>query len=111
MSMSFGAMTIVAALIWVEHAGRLPAIPAFRFLGDASYSLYLFHFFAMAAAWAIGRKLFGPVGVLNYAPLAVAAIAAGLAGGCLAYWYLERPILNWTRQRRRTTAVTQGSAS
>lgn len=111
MSMSFGAMTIVVAMIWVEEAGRLPVIPACRFLGDASYSLYLFHFFAMAAAWAIGRKLFGPVSALNYVPLAVAAIAAGLAIGCLAYWYLERPILNWTRQRRRPTALTQGSAS
>lgn len=111
MSMSFGAMTIVVAMIWVEEAGRLPVIPACRFLGDASYSLYLFHFFAMAVAWAIGRKLFGPVSALNYVPLAVAAIAAGLAIGCLAYWYLERPILNWTRQRRRPTALTQGSAS
>ncbi|MGY8661253.1 acyltransferase [Bradyrhizobium sp. UFLA05-109] len=109
LSMSFGAMTIVVAVIWAEEAGRLPVVPAFRFLGDASYSLYLFHFFAMAAAWAIGRKLFGPVSAFNYAPLAVAAIAAGLTAGCLAYWYLERPILNWTRQRRRPAVVTQGS--
>jgi exopolysaccharide production protein ExoZ len=106
-SMSFGAMTIVFSLLRLESHGRLPTIPALHFLGDASYSLYLFHVFAVSAVWAFASKFFAPLSWASYLFFTVATIMAGLLIGILAYWYLERPILNWTRRRRRLVPVRE----
>jgi len=106
-SMSFGAMTIVFSLLRLESHGRLPTIPALHFLGDASYSLYLFHIFAVSAVWAFASKFFAPLSWASYLFFTVATIMAGLLIGILAYWYFERPILNWTRRRRRLVPVRE----
>lgn len=103
-SMSVAATALVAVAIRMEINGRLPVIPALRFLGDASYSLYLFHLFAVGAVWTIASKLFGKVGWLGYASLSVLAISAGMIAGIFMYWMLERPQLLQKREQRSSPA-------
>jgi len=38
-----------------------------RYLGDASYSIYLFHIFAVAGVWAIAKRIFDVQHPLIYA--------------------------------------------
>jgi exopolysaccharide production protein ExoZ len=109
-SMSIAAAAFVVTAIRLELDGRLPIIPTLRFLGDASYSLYIFHLFAVAAVWAMATKLLGPTGWLGYSLVAIVAIAAGLAAGLFSHWLLEQPLLSWMRRRRRVLS-TQRTAS
>lgn len=64
-------------------------------LGDASYSIYLWHKPAIFVAGLVLAR-FGMTGASSLATLAIAGLAAGLAG----YWLLERPLLIVLRQRR-----------
>jgi peptidoglycan/LPS O-acetylase OafA/YrhL len=81
---------------------RVPAVG--RYLGDASYSLYLFHMFGIGVAKVVLNKVVG-----TPLPLA-AAIPAGICGmaaGLLAYHLLEKPIMDWFKQRRKSQAKRQ----
>lgn len=57
-------------------------------LGDASYSIYLFHMFGVGLSVAISKKLGG---AFIYAFMPV-SLAAGTAVGLVMYWFFERPI-------------------
>lgn len=79
------ALLIVAGAVGLEASGRLPAVPGFRALGDASYSLYLTHILLLAGLHPI------------LAPLpAVVAIPGGIlacvALGLLVHRLVERPL-------------------
>lgn len=65
-------------------------IPAFLLLiGDASYSIYLFHMFAVGAVFAAAHHL----PAIALPPLMALAIIAGLAVGVAAYRFIETPIV------------------
>ena len=49
---------IVSGFIWLERAGKVPALPALLIVGDASYSLYFTHTFVLALMRRIWAKLF-----------------------------------------------------
>ncbi len=79
------ALLVVAGAVGLEASGRLPAVPGFRTLGDASYSLYLTHMLLLAGLHPI------------LAPLpAVVAIPGGIlacvALGLLVHRLVERPL-------------------
>lgn len=59
------------------------------FLGDASYSIYLFHMFGVGAVTAISIRVM-PAGALY--PMMPIAFVAGVAVGALCYVMLERPL-------------------
>ena len=75
-------------------------------LGDASYSIYLVHFFALTVA----AKLWGSVLHWRWpAGFMVAAPAAGVIAGLIAYQYIERPMSKALRRLtdRRPTVAAQ----
>lgn len=85
-----GAM-IVAGALTLEARGPIPLCRAPLSLGDASYSIYLFHPLAVAAiAHAVGASR-----PALFIPLALgAAIGAGLAARAL----VERPLMTLCRR-------------
>lgn len=83
----------VAGFLAVERNGYLPSLPVAKFLGDASYSIYLFHLFPLGAFWAVARKLFDVTPLYMYLPLALACSLGALVFGTICYWLIERPFL------------------
>jgi len=87
------ALALVAGLVMVEDDGGLPHWPWLRFLGDASYSIYLTHIFVtegLSHLMNAGAPLYVPV-----------AIAASLAAGVACHLVLEKPLLALFRRRSR----------
>lgn len=73
---------------WLKRLGRL---------GDASYSIYIVHFFLMQAIWTLfsrysGLKIIGPFGFIAVMML------AGIGAGLLAHHYIEKPMLDLVRR-------------
>jgi exopolysaccharide production protein ExoZ len=99
--MTVTAVSIVVLGLQIEIAKLLPRMATLKYLGDASYSIYLFHLFAIAAVWGVAKRLFDVQQPLVYLGCAAAAIAAGLAFGLLCHHLIERPVLNASRRRRR----------
>jgi len=94
----FLAFATAAVLIAVRFEGKIPRIPWLESLGNASYSIYLVHIFAVALMAGVGLHLLGPnvPGVLPV--VTVLAIAGGLWFGLLLYRYVEKPLVRSTRK-------------
>lgn len=82
------ALLIVTGALGLEAAGLAPRWPFVRFLGDASYSVYLVHALAISVALRLAQ-LAGLSGPVAFA----AAVTCGVAAGCLCYLLVERPLL------------------
>ena len=50
--MSFCALSIGLLALHCETQNKVADLKSLRYLGDASYSIYLFHIFAVAGVWA-----------------------------------------------------------
>jgi exopolysaccharide production protein ExoZ len=98
--MSATAIAIVGGALVQESAHALRPIRMLHYLGDASYSIYLFHLFAVGAGWAIARRLW-PDSMAEYTLAALATGAGALAVGLAAHHLIERPILNRQKSRAR----------
>jgi exopolysaccharide production protein ExoZ len=81
------AVMLVSGAITIETRGRLPAVPLLSYLGDSSYSIYLWHTFAVSVVVLIGSK-FGWPPVLTLG----AATILGVTAGVLAYEGFEKPL-------------------
>jgi len=93
------AMVAAAAFIRIKDTGMLVS----RILttgGDASFSLYLFHIFAINAVMLMAKKLHLLARIGAY-PILCLCIFASLAAGYLVFRYLETPILSWTARLRK----------
>ena len=82
-------------------------------LGDASYSIYLVHTFALPAVGLLLLKVWhgweGPFR-FSYGFLLAHVTAALLStvAGLLAYWFVEMPMTRWFKGRRRTAVPIVG---
>jgi len=85
------AFLIISGYIAIEAGGRLPSMPVLKYLGDASYSLYLGHVVTMQLLTHVLNS-----GRLSFVPI---AIAASLAAGLAMHHLLERPLLALFRRR------------
>jgi exopolysaccharide production protein ExoZ len=102
--MTITAVSIVLLGLQIEVAGRLPRVATLKYFGDASYSLYLFHLFPLAAVWAVANRLFDIQQPLVYLAGASAAIVAATGFGLVCHHLIERPFLDAGRRWRRAAA-------
>lgn len=94
------AFMIVAGIVAAEADGGFPDIPWLRFLGDASYSIYLAHFTGIQLfSWVMDNTRW------SYPPVAV---PLGIAAGVACYWFLERP-LSRLFERRALAVLPTGT--
>lgn len=95
--LSFSGAVVVLAL---RSEGHLPRLPWLEQMGNASYSIYLVHIFAVALMAGIGLKLVGPdlPGIVPV--VTVLAIVTGVWMGLLLYRFVERPLLRKLQRRK-----------
>ncbi|PTR32900.1 peptidoglycan/LPS O-acetylase OafA/YrhL [Luteibacter sp. OK325] len=92
------AAILIYGLVVLELRQRWIMPRVLQYLGNASFSIYLWHvvvFRAVAETFA----RFGWVGVVNSAALTVLMVAIGLGCGLLSFHALERPLLRVLGQR------------
>lgn len=89
----FIMMGILFAAMLAERISVVRELKFPLLVGDASYSIYLFHGIAVTVCATVFAKL----GLSKILLLPTAAIA-GLATGIAAYWVLERPLLRYLRK-------------
>jgi exopolysaccharide production protein ExoZ len=104
--MSSTALSIVLFALNHEAGGQVGKVSLLKYIGDTSYSIYLFHIFAVGAVWAISNRLFDLHQPLEYLGCATLAISAGLATGLVFHYVVERPFLTVGLKRSRVAAAT-----
>jgi exopolysaccharide production protein ExoZ len=82
--------------VFLEEQIKRYEVPFFTMVGDASYSLYLFHPFVLAGGALILSRLGLCKGLWAW-PFLIFLAAISLAGGILCYLYLEKPITKQIR--------------
>lgn len=101
------AVLLVLGVIALEQAGTALTTPTLRLLGDASYSIYLFHTFAISLDITLFGR-WGGVGVI------LVGLASGALAGVIAYLLVERPLIgllaDLRRRARRMNAPPMGGA-
>jgi exopolysaccharide production protein ExoZ len=107
MAMSAAAIAIVGGALTLESARKLKTVAALHYLGDASYSIYLFHLFAVGAGWAVAHKLW-PDSTGEYLAAAALTGSAALVTGLLAHQFIERPLLKFQKSRARKAMPAAG---
>ena len=79
------AAGLVVGVLALEAARRIRFVPVVSLLGDASYSIYLWHTFAISVVAKVGTSLASPhPGVLAI------AVVSGIASGIIGSHLLER---------------------
>jgi exopolysaccharide production protein ExoZ len=86
---------IFSSFPFTEKATPLRKLLAY--IGDASYSIYLFHIFAVGLTYYIGRRL----GIDNYMLLMPVAFIGGLLAGVVTYQLIEKPIIKAVKRSTR----------
>lgn len=93
-AMSFGLLISGAAAM--ERHGALRPPLWLGFIGDASYSIYLLH----EHLQTYGLRALRKIGLTSHGAMLFAIVfAITVIGGCLAYQFLERPLLRWLRAK------------
>jgi len=98
------AATIIA---WVFiHAFRGVHNGPLKILGDASYSIYLFHMAAFGIARVIIKYLgFGANGYANIVTIIMIQVAVAVSVGIVVYYVVEKPLLTMLRKRLERVSV------
>ncbi|APG94958.1 acyltransferase family protein [Sinorhizobium americanum] len=99
------AVLLVLGALSLEASGRVPMLNLPALLGNASYSIYLWHAFAISVVAKAG-------GILGL-PAAISmglAIVAGTLAGIAAYAFLERPLVQQGRTSPSTVGLTGPAA-
>lgn len=95
----FGFSVLLAGVAKIERSGQL-RIPLFlAFIGDASYTIYLTHVSFEGLLLKIATKI-GLYQRIGYESTYFVVLAGTIALGCVAYYFIERPLLDALRQRR-----------
>ncbi len=91
---------LLVGVLCLEKAGRVRHMRVPTYLGDASYSIYLWHTIAISVA----VKASGMTG-LSALPAFVLSIGAGTVAGLVCHELLEKPIAAWFKARRHRARV------
>ena len=90
------SIIIVALTLIARPATRRPAtFELLERLGDASYSIYLFHFMIIAA-WS--KLVFAVFGATGWATFVCSVFVVAVAGGWLVHVCVERPLLRFLKK-------------
>lgn len=103
---AFASIALAAAMLAIELSNRLPPVKALRMLGDASYSMYLTHMFVVGPAWLIAKKLH-----LGGVLASIGAIGVSLVVGLISYRFVEKPLMAYFHNRRKTAVAKTAAAS
>lgn len=90
------AMALVLGVVLLESSRRMDHFPSLAYLGDASYSIYLWHTLAISVVAKAVLKIGAPVGV----SIAL-GVAAGVFLGAMAYELFEKPLRKYLSANRR----------
>jgi exopolysaccharide production protein ExoZ len=104
--MSSTALSIVLLGLNYEAASQVAYVKLFKYVGDISYSVYLFHIFSVGAIWAVSKRLFDVHRPLVYLGCATLVILVGLASGLVCHHFIERPFLASGPKRSRAVPAT-----
>lgn len=94
------AAALVVGVLALERSGRIARFQPASYLGDASYSIYLWH--------TLGISVMAKLATLFSLPAPVgcgAAIVLGVAVGIAAHEILEKPIVAFLKSQRRGRAA------
>ena len=86
--------TLEALRVWKSVPGWL------RWLGDASYSIYLGHSFVLMTLLAVLNR-WGSKGPAMAHGVTFAALGITLAACGVLWWLVERPLLRWSKRWTR----------
>ena len=96
------AALIVVGAVFLERGRRLPVLPPLRWLGDASYSIYLTHVLTLPVL----AKLWTAAGLPASAWFIAVCLAAAVLVGTTVYHLVERPLLREMRHWRLGPRMT-----
>ncbi len=89
------AVIVVIGILSLEREQTLPKLPLLGYLGDASFSIYLWHTLAISVV-----VKFGALAGMEGWGLAWASAVAGTAFGVIAYEAIERPLQHLIKHGR-----------
>lgn len=90
-------LAFLMSSIWLEECkGMLRDWRFFRLLGDASYSIYLFHFVPIFLTDTFLDQM-ETKPVVSFMLIFV----PGVVGGLITYWTIERPIMRWYKRNKQ----------
>ena len=100
---ALGCALLVAGCLPFESAVKAKLSKFLVLIGDASYSIYLFHaFFQRALFIILGGKIVSFAGAVTYSVL---ALLIGTAGGILTFLLIERPIIRIFKTRKNNNLI------
>lgn len=103
-----GAALLLAGVVLAELRGAWVAPRWLQAVGDASYSLYLWHIPVIVALGELGRR--APGAWTKGGPvMAMLDAATALVVAFLSYRWIERPLLDRRRSRREATAAARAA--
>ncbi|KAA6488757.1 acyltransferase [Agrobacterium rhizogenes] len=94
------ALALVLGTVSLERSGKLPDIPLLTYLGNASYSIYLWHTLAISVVMKLMARTELPSDVATFI-----CLVSGVLLGICAYELVEKPLrgllkgLSWQRSR------------
>jgi exopolysaccharide production protein ExoZ len=107
-ALSIGVLT---SLMLIERADKLPKWPLIKFIGDASFSIYLFQEFAFDFIDLLTRRIdaiFG-LNLLAHIPERLFSVLAALGLGSILFLTVERPLTNFVRKVLSRRSAAQGA--
>ncbi|QNG48485.1 acyltransferase family protein [Sphingobium yanoikuyae] len=103
---AFGSAALLLLAVGAE--GRIPTSRLALLLGDSSYSLYLSHMYAVAAAIIVMRRFGNSHNLLLNGAV---AIVGGIVLGILVHKLVEKPLLVFLKSPRRRQEMIGSSAN
>ncbi|MES3046696.1 acyltransferase family protein [Sphingomonas faeni] len=86
------AFLAVGAMLVLELRGRIGDCRWLRWLGDASFSLYLSHFVVLSFVSQLWRRLSIAPSPTSYIAFGIFAVAISIVSGIVCYRFVEQPL-------------------